>query len=472
MKHFISYIQLLFLFLSVSCIDDNVQFDDSNWIPSLTSRYFYMADTSTEYDSLKVGVKGADYALRITSVTAWTASTSGSWFTISPSEGPAGTTDVVLSVSPSNTTSTRSGKVDFKIGSKGLFSVNVNQEPLYCTVSSESLSIGAVGGRGTITVSSNTEWTIISKPSWITTNVESGSGNGTIDVTASEHTGREARSGVITVGVRGVTGLVHSISVNQSQYYFNLSPSSLAMLPSTGGTHKVTIASDDAWKAEEEESWLSLSAVTGEGNIDVTITTADNPSIKDRSGKVLFTPKYASPIEFPVKQAGRHLSVNTTRVIFYWRGGESQPITVTTDGTFSVTTQCKWLKINQSGHSFTLTADEHDAQEPRSGVVTVALTGLVDGEAYRIDIPVVQRPNVPIDIITFPEDQNWNIGGNSHASVTIVGYTTDESWDNWGGSSLGLNITVFGKDESWDNWGGSSLGLNITVFGKDENWNH
>ncbi len=406
--------------------------------------------TSTEYGPLEVGVKGADYVLRITSDAAWTASTNGSWFTVSPSEGPAGTTEVVLSVSPSNTTSARSGKVDFKIGSKGLFSVNVNQEALCCSVSSESLSMGAVGGRGTITVSSNTEWKIISKPSWITTDVESGFGNGTIDVVASEHTGREARSGIIEVGVEGVTGLVHSVRVSQSQHYFNLSSSPLAMLPSTGGRHKVTIASDDAWKAEEAESWLSLSAVTGKGNIDVTITAVDNPSIKERSGKVLFTPKYASPIEFPVKQAGRYLSVNTTQVMFYWRGGESLPVAVTTDGTFSVTTQCEWLKIEQSEHSFTLMAEEHDAEEARSGVVTVALTGLVDGEAYSIDIPVVQRPNVPIDIITFPEDQNWNIGGNSHASVTIVGYTTDESWDNWGGSSLGLNITVFGKDENWN----------------------
>ncbi|MBP3552295.1 MAG: hypothetical protein J6K05_03880 [Bacteroidaceae bacterium] len=45
---------------------------------------------------------------------------------------------------------------------------------------------------------------------------------------------------------------------------------------------------------------------------------------------------------------------------------------------------------------------------------------------------------------------NWNIAGNTHASVTIIGYFTDESWDNIGGSSLGLNITVFGRDEDWN----------------------
>ena len=406
--------------------------------------------TSTEYGPVEVGVKGADYALRITSDAPWKASTNGSWFTVSPSEGASGTTEVVLSVSPNNTTSTRSGKVDFNIGSKEVFSVIVNQEALYCTVSSTSFSMGAVGGSGTIKVSSNTEWTIISKPSWITTDVVSGSGNGTVVVTAAEHTEREARSGVIKIGVEGVTELVRSVSVSQSQHYFNLSPSSFATLPSTGGTHKVTITSDDAWKVEKEEDWLSLSAVTGKGDIDVTMTAADNPSIKERSGKVFFTPTYASPMELSVKQAGRYLSVNTTQVIFYWRGGESLPVTVTTDGTFSVTTQCEWLEIEQIGHSFTLIAEEYDAKEPRSAVVTVALTGLVDGEAYSIDIPIVQKPNIPINIIIFPEDLNWDIAGNTHASVTITGYTTDVLWGDWGNSSFGLNITVFGKDEDWN----------------------
>lgn len=406
--------------------------------------------TSDEYGPLEVGVKGGDYALQITSEAGWTATTNGSWFTVSPTEGAAGTTEVVLSVSPNNTTSTRSGKVDFKIGSTGMFSVRVNQEALHCTVSSTSLSMGAVDGSSTVTVSSNTEWSVISKPSWITTDVASGSGDGSVTITASEHTGREARSGEIKIGVEGVTNLEHSVYIIQSQHYLNLSPSSLSALPSTGGIHKVSVASDDSWTVGEEEAWLSLSTASGVGDIDVTMTAEDNPSIKERSGIVNFTPTYAAPIELSVKQAGRYLSVNTTRVVFYWRGGESLPVAVTTDGTFSVTTQCEWLKIEQSGHSFTLTAEAYDSEEPRSAAVTVALTGLVDGEEYSIEIPVLQRPNMPVDIITFPEEQNWGIGGNTHASVTITGYVTDESWDNWGGSSLGLSITIFGRDEDWN----------------------
>lgn len=424
-------------------------------LSGLLTQVIYLAQEaagmiSTEYGPLRVGVEGVDFALQITSDAAWTASTSGSWFTVDPAEGAAGVTEVVLSVSPNNTTSTRDGWIDFRIGSYDVLSVLVNQDALYCTVSSTSLSMGANGGRETFTIASNTDWTVISKPSWITTDIVSGSGDDTITITASEHTGREARSGRIKVGIEGVTGLEHSVYVVQSPHYLNLASSLLATLPSTGGTHKVSIASDDIWKAGVNESWLTLSTVAGVEDMDMTIIASDNPSVKRRSGKILITPTYASPIEFPVNQAGRYLSVNTARVVFCWRGGESLPVAVTTDGTFSVVTQCEWLKIERTGNSFTLTAEEYDAEEPRSAMVTVALADLVDGEAYSIDIPVVQRPNVPVDIVTFPQDQNWDVATSPYTTVTIIGYSTDESWYDLGESSLGVNVTVFGEDEDWN----------------------
>lgn len=406
--------------------------------------------TSTEYGPLQVGVKGADYALQITSNLAWTASSSASWLTVSPAEGAVGTSEVILSVSPNNTTSARSGWVDFKIGSKGMFSVTVNQEALYCTVSSSSFSMEAAGGSGTITVSSNTEWSVISKPSWITTDVGSGSGNATVAIMVSEHTGSEPRYGEICIGVEGITDLVHSVYVSQSQHYFNLSSTAFAMLPSTGGTHKVDVVSDDSWSIGKDDSWLALSSEAGAGDMEVTMTAADNPSIKRRSSKVLFTPTYAAPVELTINQGARYLSVDAAEIVFYWYGGESLPVAVTTDGTFSVTTPCEWLEIERSGHSFTLKAKQSDAEEPRSAVVTVALTGLVDGEAYSIDIPVVQRPNVPVDIIIFPKDQNWDVVGDDNVSVVITGFTTDESWYDLGDSSLEVHITVFGNDEDWN----------------------
>lgn len=42
------------------------------------------------------------------------------------------------------------------------------------------------------------------KPSWLTTDPNSGSGNGSITNTASIHTGREVRTGTVTITAVGV----------------------------------------------------------------------------------------------------------------------------------------------------------------------------------------------------------------------------------------------------------------------------
>lgn len=407
--------------------------------------------TSTEYGPLSIDNGGGTYSMQIVSDAAWTASTNGdSWFDVTPSEGETGTTPVVLSVSPNMTTSSRTGKAIFKIGSQTIFSVQITQEGLHFSVSPTSISLGANADSRTLEVSSNTDWKVISKPSWVTSSVSSGSGNGSLTISVPEQTEREARSGTMTIGVEGVTGLQKSIKITQSKHYFSVSPSAGTTLPSTGGTHKVSINTDDNWTASKDATWLSLSSASGQGEVDVTISASDNASVKERNGVVTFTPSHATQVEIPIKQAARYLSVSNTGVSFYWRGGESQPVAVTTDGRFSVTSNATWLKVKVSGNSFTLTADEYDALDYRTAVVTVSLSDLPSDESYNIEIPVVQRGTVPIDISPFPSDESWDMVGNSHATITVTGFAADELWDLTGNSSISVSITCFGQDVNWN----------------------
>ncbi len=407
--------------------------------------------TSTEYGPLNVDNGGATYSMQIVSDAAWMASTNGdSWFDVTPSEGVAGTTHVVLSVSPNKTASSRTGKAIFKIGSLTIFSVQISQQGLSFSASPTSISFGANADNRTIEVSSNTDWKVISKPSWVSTSVLSGSGNGSLTISVPEQTEREARSGTMTIGVEGITGLQKTIKITQSKHYFSVSPSAGTTLPSTGGTHKVYINTDDSWTASNDVTWLSLSSASGQGEVDVTIFASDNASVKERNGVVTFTPSHATQVEIPIKQAARYLSVSNTGISFYWRGGESQPVAVTTDGQFSVSSNVSWLKVLVNGNSFTLTADEYDAVDYRTAVVTVSLSDLPSHESYSIEIPVVQRGTVPIDISPFPSDESWDMVGNSHATITVTGFAVDELWNLTGGSSISVSITCFGQDVNWN----------------------
>lgn len=76
----------------------------------------------------------------------------------------------------------------------------------------ESLSFTKDGGSSTVSVTSNTDWTVSDDADWLTVSAQSGKGNGSVTVTAAANTTYEARTATITVTVGTIT---KNISVTQ-----------------------------------------------------------------------------------------------------------------------------------------------------------------------------------------------------------------------------------------------------------------
>ena len=77
----------------------------------------------------------------------------------------------------------------------------------------ESLSFTKDGGSSTVSVTSNTDWTVSDDADWLTVSPQSGKGNGSVTVTAAANTTYEARTATITVTVGTIT---KNISVTQA----------------------------------------------------------------------------------------------------------------------------------------------------------------------------------------------------------------------------------------------------------------
>ena len=221
-----------------------------------------------------------------------------------------------------------------------------------------------------------------------------------------------------------------TILVTQKAHYLTLTPTQFDALPSTGGSHELTIGTDDSWKATTKASWITLNPESGTGDIVVTATVADNPSIYSRRDTVNITPSYATAVKAVILQDARYMTVNTSNIYFYYRGGTSDPVRVDTDGSYSVTASDTWLTIQQNGKTFTVTATENTTADMREGKVVVSLTGLVAGE-MTIEIPVVQRvKGQGPDKDGFSPDEDWSVvGGSSAFKVTVTGYDDDSDWN-------------------------------------------
>lgn len=472
--------------------------------------------TSSQTDPISVPVEGSSYNIQLKSDAPWTASSgSYSWISVTPSQGDAGTSNIVLEVAPNSTTSARTGYVQFMIGTTKLVEIKIEQVGIYLDASPTALTFDADACSRDITVSSNREWKVLSKPSWIKTSAESIKGDGTLTLSVDDYKYTTSRKDIVTIGIEGLSikqdievtqsgrtfdNLVgtlqyiasagsqnftittdgswtaisseswltlspasgkgttvvtataaenttdeerqaavtvkvgdteQTILVTQKAHYLTLTPNQFDALPSTGGSHELTIGTDDSWKATTNASWITLNPESGTGDIVVTATVADNPSINSRRETVNITPSYATAVKAVILQNARYMTVNTSNIYFFYRGGESDPVEVNTDGGFNVTTIDSWLTIKLNGNTFTITATENDTEDKREGKIEVSLTGLVEGQSKVIEIPVIQCAKEQIlDKDGFSPDEDWSIiGGGSHFTISIIRFESDEDWN-------------------------------------------
>lgn len=492
--------------------------------------------TASQTTPVSVPVEGGSYSIQLKSDAPWTASCgSYSWISVTPAQGGAGTSNVLLEVAPNATTSSRTGYVQFRIGSASLVEVKIEQVGIYFQASPTKVTFDADACSRDITVSSNREWKVLSKPDWIKASGESFKGDGTLTLSVDGNNLTSSRSDVVTIGIEGlsvtqdievtqsgrtfenlagtlqfsasqgsqrftvttdgpwtatsskpwltlspasgmgtaeVTATVaentaddvreavvtvkvgdtgQTVLVTQKAHYLTLTPTQFDALPSKGGTHKLTIGSDDSWKAATSAAWITLKPESGAGDIVVTATVADNPSVNARKDTVRVVPTYATPVKAVILQDARYMTVNTHDIYFFYSGGKSDPIEVHTDGSFTVTTPDSWLTVRQNGKTFTVTATENTSEANREGKVVVSLTGLVEGESKVIEIPVIQRMKPGPGKDDFSPDEDWSIVGGSHFTLSIACFGSDENWNpKDGGSAFRVTLTGFDSDSDWD----------------------
>ena len=219
-------------------------------------------------------------SLTITTATgcAWTAASNASWITVTSGASGNGSGTVRFDIganngAPRTGTLTAAGQT-----------VTVSQSSCSYTLSQGTVSIGAAAGAGpaiTVSAPAGCGWTASSGTNWLTiTSGASGSGNGTVNFSASQNNG-PPRSGSLSIAGQTVT-------VNQASgclYTVTVVPTSLR---DEGGTAigTVTTVSGCSWTASSASDWIVVqSGANGSGSGTVTLQIQANPGAK-RTGTV------------------------------------------------------------------------------------------------------------------------------------------------------------------------------------------
>ena len=135
-----------------------------------------------------------------------------------------------------------------------------------------------------IAITSNTEWIASSNEPWLSVTPLSGSGNGSITITASPNLNTVFnRSGAITLTSEG-----ESITVNVTQDLLNL-PMGKTVSRGPITLHFLTVPPDTSWGASSDSEWITVSPSSGTGGDRIAMIIAENTTESDRRGRVTIT---------------------------------------------------------------------------------------------------------------------------------------------------------------------------------------
>jgi len=399
---------------------------------------------------------GCAALIAVTSSLTWTASTTASWLSVSPSVATIGNGTIILTATSLNVSAPRTTTVT--ITAPGMTSqiITVTQTTdggyiggqlsvdLDKTANSSSTSI--VGANTTWIASTTTPWLSVSP----TTTV---SGNGSITITTTaENPTILARTGTVVLTPAGGSPL--NITVNQAAGtpVVTLASNSVNIAKTAASTTLISVKSNTTWTANTTASWLTLNpaiATTGDAVLNITANTS-NPTIIPRIATVTVTAKGVSSQNITVTQAAGDtilmLAANTAS--FTKNNTSPVAISVTSNTTWTANTTASWLTINPltatTGNA-TLTINAN-SNNPNTTARTATISVLANGKAPQT-ITVTQDAgdawySITPDVLSFDKTTNSRtvtISSNTYWSTFSPSTFT---WYNVSPTSGGIGTTT------------------------------
>lgn len=225
---------------------------------------------SLSANTANISADGGNITLKVTSnINGWTLSSNQTWATITNPSGSS-TATRTLSIAE-NTSTTDSRSVVITVTGSGLTdTVTITQEKKilepYLTISASPTTIQSTGGTVTISVSSNTGWTLTTTEG--TLSVSSGNGNRDVTLTIPNYSGVDSRTITVIAKFTSTGEEQDRKAITQNGITPSIVPdSSVTSLFSDIScddetVYTVNVVANIEWTAETNNSWIAISNIT------------------------------------------------------------------------------------------------------------------------------------------------------------------------------------------------------------------
>lgn len=176
--HFLSLLIVPLIFTACPGGDDPIptppEPEDYLWISTVSP---FTTDSDRSHAMGRVSPSGITTDVTVNSSGAWTASSSATWCALSVASGTASDKVLTITVSPNESTDSRSATVIIKSGSKSCSVAIIQAAKEFFSLYPGEVEIPSEGGSFQVTVKCPTSYKISDMPYWVTDVTKSGSGD-------------------------------------------------------------------------------------------------------------------------------------------------------------------------------------------------------------------------------------------------------------------------------------------------------
>ena len=263
-------------------------------------------------DSLSFTQDGGSQTVRVSANYAWTASVSGSGFSVSPTSGEGDAT-LTVTASAASATDVLSGTLTLQ--SEGLSaSVKLSQEAKSAILVGSAATIPAEGGTYSVTIQYNTDFSVeieSSAKSWITFNGTKALQSGKLEFLFAENDTYDPRTGKVTV--KDKSGKVSPVTITFTQEEKKvLTVGETTTIPPEGGSYEVDVQYSTDYTVEVEkdaQSWIAFVQTKALKSGKLEFSFQANYTGEERTGQVTVKDKGGkiSPITLTFTQTANNL---------------------------------------------------------------------------------------------------------------------------------------------------------------------
>lgn len=313
---------------------------------------------------------GSTSNFTVNSNVSWQVLSGSTWLTVTGPVNQFDTNTVQITANSANTSANpRSTYVAVQDINGTLFdTVSVQQfgTSLIVLGTPDTLLIGgSIGSSGIVQVNSNTSWISTSSASWFSISPDNGTGNSTINITATANNSGPNRRSEDLVIVDTLNAVSDTVIIIQDTIPAGLtiSPDTIRLGASIGSLSSFDITTPSNWTALPDASWIDVTPTSSSGNFTVTVrANTSNTSLTERQSFITVSISGDTDTVYVIQEAASPImSADPSEINLNFTAGSNDVIDVSSNIEWTVINPVNWLTINpDSGNgdgSFNVTAN-------------------------------------------------------------------------------------------------------------------